>query len=390
MLDRMILLDNKFKDFLKHNFNIICIFALIILSAIIRYLLFDFISVDTDGYLLPWYDQVVEKGGVGALKNQIGDYNMPFQLLIVILYYVPIKPLYAYKIIFCLFDYVLGYAVGKAVFIITGSNRKKWLSFFLTLFSPIVLFNSACWGQSDSIYVSFCILAIVAILEDKKYLPFVFYGVALTFKLQAIFLFPFLLIIWWRSRKTTILRFFTIPLAMVLVCLPNIIIGHRNVKEIIGIYMGQTEEYGRLAMNYPSFWNLFAAQAEGDLFQMLKKVAILFTVFILLMIVIYVEKHDMEFTKENIVLLAMITVYTCVLFLPSMHERYSFMYEVIALIILMVKFDSLKALMPMYIITVLNYSNFLFAHDILRPYNFVFSIVNIYIYSYYARLMVKT
>ncbi len=341
--------------------------------------------IDANDYLIPWYDEIVQKGRIAALTDQIGNYNMTYQLLIVLLSYIPIKPLYAYKILSCVFDYVLGYAVGIAVYRLTGSRLKRWTSFFLVVFSPIVIINSACWGQCDSIYVSFCILTIIAFIDNKEYLPFIYYGFALAFKLQAIFLFPLMLIIWWRSHKYTVAHFFMIPITMVVICLPNIIIGHRNVKEIVGIYMDQTGRYERISMNYPSFWNILVAQAEGDLFTVLKKVAVVFTVFVLLMIVIYVEKRQISLGVENILHLAMITVFTCVLFLPAMHERYSFMYEIIALILLMRYLDSVKALIPMYIITLLDYSDFLFGHDILSQYNFVFAIVNICIYLYYAK-----
>lgn len=256
MNSKILFIDNAIKDFLRKNFDKICILFLLVLSMAIRFFFFDFISIYANDYLLPWYDEIVQKGRIGALGDQIGNYNMTYQLLIVCLTYIPIKPLYAYKILSCVFDYALGYAVGKVVYRLTKNEIKRRVGFFLVVFSPIVIINSACWGQCDSIYVSFCILTIVALIDDKEYLPFIYYGLAFAFKLQAIFLLPFLIIVWWRSRKYTIAHFFIIPASMVLICLPNIIIGHRNVKEIIGIYMGQTEKYQRIAMNYPSFWML--------------------------------------------------------------------------------------------------------------------------------------
>ncbi len=386
---QVVYLDTKLKELLQKNFDKICIILLLLLSVGIRFFLFDFISIDAREYLLPWYDEIVQKGRINALGDQIGNYNMTYQLLIVLLSYIPIKPLYAYKILSCVFDYVLGYTVGIVVYRLTGSRFKRLISFFLVIFSPIVIINSACWGQCDSIYVSFCILTLLSIIDNKEYMPFIYYGLAMAFKLQAIFLLPFMLIIWWRSHKYTVAHYFIIPITMVVVCLPNVIIGHRNIKEIVGIYMEQTGKYKRIAMNYPSFWNILVAQAEDDLFNFLKKVAVIFTIFVLIMIVIYVEKKHIALDAENMLYLAMITVYSCVLFLPAMHERYSFMYEIIALILVMYNFDDIKVVVPMYIITMLNYSNFLFAHDTLIQYNFVFAIINLYIYLYYAKCFIK-
>ncbi|WP_027216031.1 glycosyltransferase 87 family protein [Butyrivibrio fibrisolvens] len=388
MSQKLSSIDNRIKDFIRENFDKICISILLIMSLAVRFFFRDFVSIDANDYLLPWYDEIVNKGRIGALGDQIGNYNMTYQLLIVCLTYIPIKPLYAYKILSCVFDYILGYAVGKVVFKLTGSERKRWISFFFVVFSPIVIINSACWGQCDSIYVSFCILTIDALLDDKDYLPFIWFGVALAFKLQAIFLLPFLLIVWWRSHKYTIAHFFIIPISMVIICLPNILIGHRNVKEIVGIYMGQAEKYERIAMNYPSFWNILVSQAEGELFHILKKVAIFATAVILIAIVIYVEKRQIKLQTENMLYVAMIAVYSCVLFLPAMHERYSFMYEVIALIILMINKRSLKVLIPMYLMTLLDYSNFLFGHEILGQYNFAFAVINLSIYLGYAKLFI--
>ena len=71
-----------------------------------------------------------------------------------------------------------------------------WLSCFAAvLFAPTVVVNSAAWGQCDSIYAAFCLGSLYFLLRQKPWWACVFFGIALSFKLQAIFFLPVLIIV---------------------------------------------------------------------------------------------------------------------------------------------------------------------------------------------------
>ena len=69
-------------------------------------------------------------------------------------------------------------------------------AFTVIWISPVVLFNSSMWAQCDSIYTFFALLAVYLLYKEKNIPAFVFLGIALSFKLQAIFVLPFFLFIY--------------------------------------------------------------------------------------------------------------------------------------------------------------------------------------------------
>ena len=78
-------------------------------------------------------------------------------------------------------------------------------------------------------------------------------------------------------------------------------------------------------------------------------------------------------------------VYTCVLFLPAMHERYGFIYELLALIIVFYDLRTLPLLVAMYYVDCTTYGFYLFE----RTENMtLLSLVNTTVYiGYVAYLM---
>ena len=78
--------------------------------------------------------------------------------------------------------------------------------------------------------------------------------------------------------------------------------------------------------------------------------------------------------------------YACVLFLPAMHERYGFLYEILALIIVLMDKKTVVFLIPMYICTFITYSYCLFANQ----YNsLVVSLVNVLAFISYIIYFIK-
>jgi Gpi18-like mannosyltransferase len=77
----------------------------------------------------------------------------------------------------------LKYPVGK---------MANW-AFLAVILSPTVIYNSSLWGQCDVIYTT-GLIACVYFLSIHKQIPALMsFGLALSFKLQAMFLAPLLL-----------------------------------------------------------------------------------------------------------------------------------------------------------------------------------------------------
>ena len=359
----------------------IWIFAFIAFSIIgiaVRYALRDVQSPDYEIFLSRWYDEIKNAGGVNALGTQVGNYSMPYQTIIYLLTCLPIDSLYAYKLVSCIFDSAL-------VFQLSGNDKVQnaCIAYALTLLSPVVVLNSAAWAQCDAIYVFFCIASVMALINDKYALAFILYGLAFAFKLQAIFLFPFLIIFYCLKKKFSVFYFFYTVLAMILSSLPNLLVG-RGVKDLYHIYRKQAKQYYLIHMNYPSFWAVLNRSGEASDYIAYKWMAIWITIAVLGFLMVMIWKNKIEMNRKNSIYVAFISVYTCVLFLPVMHERYGFCYEILAIIIL---FFNKKTIIPMFLIMFLScstYGHYLFGTEIdLR----CLGVINTAVYMVYCYLL---
>ena len=96
------------------------------------------------------------------------------------------------------FDWVLAITAGVIARSIS-THEREWvgcLAYCAVLLSPIVFLNSAAWAQCDAIYSDFALLAILH-LERKQYTrAMCFLGVSFAFKLQAVFVLPIFLFVY--------------------------------------------------------------------------------------------------------------------------------------------------------------------------------------------------
>ena len=384
----MITYEKKFLEFCKKNIVILAFIVITIISLLIRFFLKDFISWDMENCLLPWYDEIGKKG-FHALENQVGDYNILYQFVIACMTKMRINPLYGYKLFSVFFDYTLAISTGIFVYHNISKSKKSFLCAYMSIvLSPIVFLNSSCWGQCDAIYSAFAVLAIFACLNEKYIAMMVLYGISFAFKFQAIFILPFFLLIYFVKRKFSIIHFLIIPLSMIVASLPGILVG-RSILDTFQIYSNQVGRSTIFQMNYPSAWCILVPSnlASDATFQSVKNVAILVTIAILILLFTIWLVEQVDFTVENMIYMAFLICYTCVLFLPAMHERYGFIYEILATIIFFYYKKTGFALVALLTQTCLIYGNCLFGLG--YWINYFSSFINIVIYLVYVLMLNK-
>ncbi len=342
---------------------------LTISGVFLRYFMRAVVSSDASCCLLPWYDEIKNAGGLSALKKQVGNYNMLYQILISIMTYLPIEPLYAYKILSGIFDYALAAAVGIIIYDAVSEHKKELAlaGYAAVLFSPIVLLNSAAWAQCDSIYCFFILFAFYFLMKERYGLTFIFLGLAFAFKLQAIFALPFFALAWFIKKKFSLLNFLLIPAVMLLPAIPAALMGRKHAfLSVFTIYADQASLYEALYMNYPSFWAIFfSGEDQGYGYTCFKNAAIgLAIVLMIALAVVWVRKKASLSTPPSGLYLLFLLTYTCVLFMPAMHERYGYLYEILAILIAILNKKTRPLLFPLYTITLLTYGNYLFGGSI--------------------------
>ena len=230
----------------------IMIMVMIFLATIIvRVYCFPLLSGDYVNFLEPWVEEIREKGGFAALKEPLGNYNIPYIIILILISYLKCEPLIPIKIVSIIFDFICAFATYKIVNKITNNKNTAMAFSVLVLWLPTVIMNGALWGQCDSIYGAFVLLAIYYLMENKNIKAFVMLGLAFAFKLQAVFILPLFVLLLFRNKDIKWYYFF-IPVGIVLLAGMPAIIAGQSISSVLGIYGGQVETYNALTANFPN------------------------------------------------------------------------------------------------------------------------------------------
>lgn len=225
---------------------------LVLLTALgfwARSALFGMVSQDYMYFLGPWYDTLRDEG-FSALGRQFGDYSPLYYYLLAILAKLSPDSLLCIKLLSCAADVVLALYAMRIAWAVSQSRTRACLAYALVFLLPQIVFNSAAWAQCDAMYAAALAACVYYFTQGKDAAGMLAYSVAFAFKLQAILLGPFLLILF-VLRRIRVRTFFLVPAVYVLTCVPAWLCG-RSWKSLLSTYFQQTQTYGSVSMNAPS------------------------------------------------------------------------------------------------------------------------------------------
>ncbi|GAA4552014.1 hypothetical protein GCM10023192_80780 [Amycolatopsis samaneae] len=301
--------------------------AAVVLAVAARVALFDHESFDYKVFFKNWYEFISAHGGFSALKYRFSDYNVPYLYLITILTYLPIPALAGVKIISVLFDLVLAYFTYRIVALRHPGGRLPPLAALIVLFLPTVATNSGMWGQADSLYAAFGLGGVYFALRRRPWLSAVFFGLSLAFKLQAVFLFPLLLVLllkrWLPWRVLPV-----VPGVVLLLDVPALLAG-APLGQLLSVYVQQTSSYPELSLRAPSIYQFFPASADAAV---IRPIGVAVTGLVVLGLCLGVLLSRVRLTTTKIVLMGAASALLVPFLLPSMHERYFYLAEVLTVI----------------------------------------------------------
>lgn len=374
-------IERKLIRFLEKHKWIVLYAAVTLLSMAARFMLRGVISGDMRIFLRPWAEILKERGGISALNKQLGNYGVLYQTVIALMTYLPIQHEYAYKIFSMIFDYALAAACGAVVRDLTGSRLKSFLTYAFVIILPSVVLNSAAWGQCDSIYTFFCVMCFRMLMRGKYTPAFLFWGLAFAFKLQAVFLAPFVLLFYLKEQKFSLLNFLLIPAVMIASSIVGILEG-RSVLAPFEIYLEQAGTYPSISLNYPSFWTMLVANEAETYYQVLSWFCIGSALAVLLAELLILLKRKEELSPRGYLFAAFLTAYSCVLFLPAMHERYSYLYLIFGLMLAVLEPRTLISFVFLAALDLQTYGLYLF-DMVTIPWN-VMGLINTLCFLSYA------
>lgn len=304
------------------------IVGIILLALALRAALFNIRVRDYNIFIGPWYDFIHSNGGFAALKNNFSNYNASYLYLLAIGTYIPYPKIIIIKSIPVCFDILLALFTYLVVRLKYGKSYVPIIAALLVLFIPTVVLNSALWGQFDSIYASCSLGGLYFLLCKRPSMAFLLFGLAFSFKPQALFLFPLLFVLLINGEVR--LRFFLIiPAVYLLTMLPACLIG-RSCIDLLTTYRLRVDNPKHLlVLNAPTIYQWIPWGTERELWE---GVGILLTLSAVVILSFVVRASRKKITNDIMLKLALVFVLVMPFFLPEMHERYFYLADIISLV----------------------------------------------------------
>lgn len=295
--------------------------------------LLDYVSDDYTIFLNDWIASYAQMGIREGLGTYIGsDYTPPYLYLMLLISRFPDYPwLYMVKFVSMLFEVLTAYAMLRLATLRARGEGVPLLLYHMTMILPTVMFNGAYWGQCDTIYTGFCLMALYLTLSRRPCRGMLCFGVALSFKLQTVLFLPALLPLW--LRRDVKLRHLPLIPAMYMAMMVPALWGGKSLHHVITCYIQQAGQYNFMTVNAPSLYQLFPLAAiDGNvLYQMFSPMAMALGFAALVACCLPVCARRERLTAESTLLFTVLTLAAVTFCLPKMHERYTFGADVLSL-----------------------------------------------------------
>ena len=222
-------------------------------------------------------------------------------------------------------DYVLlawgGLRLAKHL---TEKEAAPLWTFSTLLLLPTVILNGACWGQCDSVWGAFCLLALAAALENRPVPSLAYLALAFSFKLQAIFIIPLWCALWFTGR-VRFRHLFVFPGVFALSMAPALLLG-KPAGDILSVYLNQAGDsvsWQTINYNSPSVFALLPYQAESAPWVPKFAIALAFLFMLGVLALLFLRRQSVDIL--SLALAGAVLSLGIPFFLPYMHERYFFL-----------------------------------------------------------------
>ncbi|MGV9711294.1 hypothetical protein ACWDTI_11590 [Gordonia sp. NPDC003424] len=307
--------------------------AMVVAAIAVRAHFLHFETMDYQAFLSRWY-ATLDTQGFGAFRERFADYNYPYLYLIWVLTALNIPALVGIKALSIVFDLVLGFFAYRIVALRTDRFWLRALAFGIVVFLPSVIANSAYWGQADAIYSAFALGGIYFLLRAQRdrLVPnsvwaCVFFGVAIAFKLQAIFVFPVLLWLLLR-RRLPWYSLLAIPLVYLLLDLPAVLAG-ASWSTALSVYLDQTDSYKQLTLGAANLYQLIPIEGDAT---WLAHLGIAAAAAVILAFLAWSVWRKPAVTPTSILVVATASSMIVPFLLPAMHDRYFYTAEILTVV----------------------------------------------------------
>ncbi|MEG2355397.1 MAG: glycosyltransferase 87 family protein [Clostridia bacterium] len=311
--------------------------AVLLLGLFLRYTYLPLLVADVEFLNAPWFDAIKAGGMAAALEPSLQYNYSPLHLYLwTLATLLPWDTYTVLKLVSITMEMLLCAACVVLLRTLLPKQNKKlgsFVGFTLLWLNPVLLWNAAGWGQADASFALFCVLALWLLLKEKPAWALAALGVALAWKLQAIFLLPLFMMAYFCGKKRfSALWFLLVPGILVLSGVPMMLIGESPLFAV-QVYLGQTDLYSQITYNYPNIYALMG-EAIGNktmILGMFSRTGMALCIAALGGMAVWLITKKVTLQSRATVLLGAWCVLCCVFFLPRMHERYGIVGELLLL-----------------------------------------------------------
>lgn len=295
--------------------------------------LLDYVSDDYDIFLSNWIYEYSQMGLKEGLGTYIGsDYSPPYLYLMQLISRMKdYPPQYLVKAITMAFEVLLCTALMKLTSLRVKGEGAQLLTYHIASLLPTVVFNGAYWGQCDAIYAAFSLMAVYMGLTRRSARSMIFFGVALSFKLQTVFFLPVLLPLW--LRKDIKLRHLVLMPAAYMAMMIPALWGGKSLHHVLTVYTQQAGNYNFITMNAPNLYQFLPGLDKDMLYNMFSGMAMVLGFACVLAMCTLVSLHCDRLSVDATLLACLLMLGGVPFFLPKMHERYTFGADVLSLVL---------------------------------------------------------
>lgn len=238
-------------------------------------------------------------------------------------------------------DLLIGFFIFSIVAKFTNKKRGLFAA-SIFLLNPIVFYNSAIWGQMDSVNNFFFILSLFFAFRKHTILSILAYAASLYIKLSLLPLLPFYFIFMFFILGKNLKRILVgIGLSLAMIILATIPISLNPVQWLVTqmpiLAQGELQNITVVAFN---FWYMVTCSSWFCSYPTVTQTFLgitlniwaygLFGLFSLPLLYLQIKKSKILAKPQHITLLLSVVALFVFLFLPKMHDRY--MYPVFPLL----------------------------------------------------------
>ncbi len=354
--------DGFFIKLIEEHIYEIAIALLVLLSVLIRIKLTffkfggEYISGDYNGFLKVWVDLYRENGIAGGLKQIIGDYYVPYNLILAVISVIPVFDEGIWiSVVSVAGEYLGALFMYKILLLLNnGGKRRAAFSAAMMLYLPAAILNGTLWKQCDALYTGIILVGLYFMLKKSYTAAFAFLSLAFAFKLQTLFVVPFILVLYILYHEFSIFQFLWFPGMYLVTGLPAIICK-RSVYDTYATYFKQSVIH-KMTVGFPNIYCLGIDSYEAMTFP-----ALMITIAVLIITACFLKAKEKYLDEKLLFAVAGFMTMTCPMFLPGMHQRYDYLaILILTMYALCIDLYMAPAAVIMNICPIFTYGSYLF------------------------------